>query len=358
MGMFAVARSKSESLPRVHASKRLPVLDGLRAMSIALVLLGHLNGTAGFLYTNLDRVVGDYANLGVIMFFVISGFLITTLLKEEYERFHNISLPLFYLRRILRLFPALLIFLLSLAALQQMGAIHLNAADWISAISYTVNFHRYNPWHIGHLWSLSVEEQFYLLWPAIMAVTGCRRAPWIVGCVLLLSPAARFLSLHHAPLSIFPCVADSLAAGCLLALLGDRMLRYPGYLRVLKWQYFLPASIALLFFCNWSRQYLFGIVAGLTTINLVIAMIVHRCIVIESSCPRFLSTPGITTIGVLSYSLYLWQQIFLNRNSDWPVCRFPANIVLAFIAATLSYLLVERPFNKLRGQLRRNQLRS
>ncbi len=82
----------------------MPALDGLRALSIALVLLGHTSGTRGFPDTHFARYIGDYANLGVIVFFVISGYLITTLLLEELDRYGTISLRLFYARRALRLF--------------------------------------------------------------------------------------------------------------------------------------------------------------------------------------------------------------------------------------------------------------
>jgi peptidoglycan/LPS O-acetylase OafA/YrhL len=332
----------------------MPALDGLRAISIALVLLGHLSGTRGFPKLDLARYVGDYANLGVTMFFVISGYLISTLLVEESQRFGNISLRLFYTRRVLRLFPAFLLFALFLVIVQQAGWIRLNPGDLTAALTYTVNFRSHSSWYIGHLWSLSVEEQFYLLWPALLAIAGCQRSGKIAVGVLLLSPAARLgAMLLHLPGAIFPCVADSLACGCLLALCGDRLLRQPGYRRLIAWKYFLPVAVTVIFGCNWTRQYVIGVALGVSVINLVFAVLIHRCVVFQSATTRFLTLPPLVGVGVLSYSLYLWQQFFLNQHSSWAVCQFPTNLFLAIGAATASYYCVERPLNELRRKLRR-----
>ena len=148
------------------------MLDGLRAISITLVLLGNLSGTRGFPRINLARYIGDYANLGVTMFFVISGYLITTLLVEEMKEFGNISLRLFYARCAVRLFPEFLVLLLFLVSLQWARVIRLNPDELISALPYTVNFRPHVSWYVGHLSSLSVEEQFYLLWPAVASVVN------------------------------------------------------------------------------------------------------------------------------------------------------------------------------------------
>src|SRR5215510_1136627 len=149
---------------------RIPSLDGLRAISITLVLLSHLLGTAGFF---LPLGIIQYialGDLGVRVFFVISGFLITNLLLSE-------------------------------------------AAA--------------NSWYVGHTWSLSVEEQFYLLWPALLVVLGGRRAFWAAALFVLAAPLIR-LGLWDLTVSArdgvgdrFETVADAIAVGCLLA--GARM---------------------------------------------------------------------------------------------------------------------------------------
>ena len=334
----------------------MPALDGLRALSIAFVLLGHVSGTHGGPKLELERVMGDYANLGVVMFFVISGFLITGLLLDEHKRFGSISLRLFYARRVLRLFPAFLLFIVFLFTMQRLGWIRLNPGDYLSALTYTVNFRQSSSWFIGHLWSLSVEEQFYLLWPAVLVVAGTDRARWVACGVILVSPLARLLAVeHHLPGSIFPCVADSLACGCLLALCGDQLCAQKWYMRLIARPYFVPVAVILILACSRMRVFLIGIVFGICVINLLMAMIVHRCVAMTSTMSRILSTSPLVAVGVLSYSLYLWQQFFLNRNSSWVICSFPMNILMVFLVACVSYFVVERPLNGLRRKLRRRK---
>jgi peptidoglycan/LPS O-acetylase OafA/YrhL len=355
--MLATAKSSPGSTTdAVQPGKRMRALDGLRAISIGAVLLGHLSGTRGFPNLQIEPFIGDYANLGVVMFFVISGFLITTLLVEEYQQFESISLRLFYARRVLRLFPAFLMYVLFLVTMQRLGTIRLNPGDLLAAMTYTVNFRRGNSWYIGHLWSLSVEEQFYLLWPAALVVTGCRRAIWVAGAMMLISPVARLLAVqHNVPSSIFPCVADSLACGCLLALLGDRLRLQAWYTRLIASPYFVPVAVVLILLCSRLRVYLIGIVFGVCVINILMSAIVHRCILTRSKMSDFLAAPVLVGVGVLSYSLYLWQQLFLNRSASWAICQFPLNLALAMLAASASYYLVERPLNRLRRKFRRER---
>jgi peptidoglycan/LPS O-acetylase OafA/YrhL len=111
----------------------LPSLDGLRAISIALVLLGHLSGTRGFV--KVDPGIGDYAHLGVVVFFVISGFLITRLMILERKREGRVSLNLFYARRALRLFPAAYTFIACVCLLWWAGIVHMQARDIWHAVN-------------------------------------------------------------------------------------------------------------------------------------------------------------------------------------------------------------------------------
>jgi len=141
-------------------------------VSIALVVLGHLCGTSGF------ALPGSFANtlalgeLGVGVFFVISGFLITKLLLEEAEGTGRISLLRFYLRRTFRIFPPYYAFILVLIVLDAARWITLSSGDLVHTLTYTANYHAGRSWNVGHAWSLSVEEQFYLLWPAVLLVLG------------------------------------------------------------------------------------------------------------------------------------------------------------------------------------------
>jgi peptidoglycan/LPS O-acetylase OafA/YrhL len=204
-------------------SSRIPSLDGLRACSIMLVLLGHLNGTLRYPFAELVRHFGDVANLGVRVFFVISGFLITHLLLEEWDKTNSISLRGFYIRRVFRIFPAFYTFVAAVALLTLAGIIVVPWVDLGFAATYTINFVERKPWHVGHLWSLAVEEQFYLLWPLCLAALTIGRARRIAVGAIALAPLLRigvwYLLPEYRPLisKAFPTICDTIATGCMLA---------------------------------------------------------------------------------------------------------------------------------------------
>ena len=162
--------------------RRIPALDGLRAASIALVLLAYLSGTRHFLAMSVLSRCGDIGNLGVSVFFVISGYLITTLLLRDHATNGQIDLLGFDRCRAWRILPAAGTYLLVLAvAAVTTGSSHLSSADWLHALTFTMNYHHDRAWSVGHLWSLSVEEQFYCWWPAAMRVLGSRRSLKLAG---------------------------------------------------------------------------------------------------------------------------------------------------------------------------------
>src|SRR5580658_6434140 len=197
---------------------RIPSLDGLRAISISLVAVGHW---AELRYHS--GVAGAFANLGVRIFFVISGYLITTLLLKEYGRTSTIGLREFYVRRAYRILPAAIVFMVPVFVIfwHELRWYHMAAAAL-----YLANFDFSHPWFLGHLWSLSVEEQFYFLWPGVLKKWHRHRVAILLG-VVAFAPAYRvachFLGLHGRADETFPAVADILAIGCLLAIFAARL---------------------------------------------------------------------------------------------------------------------------------------
>jgi peptidoglycan/LPS O-acetylase OafA/YrhL len=333
----------------------LPSLDGLRALSICLVLLGHLSGTRGFVRLNLG--IGDYAHLGVVVFFVISGFLITRLMISEHAKKGCVSLKLFYARRALRLFPAAYALLACICILWWAGIVQLHASDIWHAATYTMNYLPGRSWQIGHLWSLSVEEQFYLIWPCTFVLLGSRRAGWAAAGVVLLGPVARscdWLFLRGTPyygLEMFPMVADSLAMGCLLAKIGGWLEGKFWYLRLFQPGYSF-GLLVLILLLNRYMGYTLVSVFGTSIINLSLAVLVHRSVYCSGDWfGRMINWRPVAFVGVLSYSLYLWQQLFLNRNSSAWSNTFPQNLCFAVAAALGSYFLLEKPLLKLRHRL-------
>jgi peptidoglycan/LPS O-acetylase OafA/YrhL len=336
----------------------MPSLDGLRAISIALVLIGHLDGTRNVGHLSVIYIFGNLAHFGVTVFFVISGFLITSLLIKEDEQTGAVSLKGFYLRRSLRIFPAAFAYIALIAVLTATRAISVSRTDLVCAATYTVNYLVHPSWYIGHLWSLSVEEQFYLIWAFAFATLSPRRAGLFAAAGIAVGPAFRcldWLVLRHTVyygLPMFPMVADTLAAGCLLAASRDWLERQSWYLVLFrpKWSLLI---LALILGTNRYMRYTIVLVFGTALINILLAVLIHRSVYCwRDGFGKFLNWRPVAFIGVMSYSLYLWQQLFLNRGSSaWPAA-FPQNIVFAFAAALASYFLLEKPLMRLRSRLR------
>jgi len=335
---------------------RIPTLDGMRAISIALVLLGHLAGTKNF--PQLLVPLGDFASFGVRIFFVISGFLITDLLLREQAGRGGISLRRFYLRRVFRIFPAAYVFIAVIALCGSVfSLIRLNPHDLLFAATYSTNFNLHRSWYVGHLWSLSVEEQFYLLWPAVLALLGVTRGLKVATMVIVVSPIIRILVWYLAPGwrggidEIFPTIADPLAVGCYLAIQRSWLWEQRWYRRVLESPWMLAVPLVALA-ANVTRGHpRFSFVIAEPIMNFGIAMTLDYCMRHGTSAVgRFLDWRPMAFVGVLSYSLYLWQQPFLNRDGSalWNV--FPVNLALAFLFALASYTLVERPFLRLKDR--------
>ncbi|MDB6072774.1 MAG: putative acyltransferase, partial [Verrucomicrobiaceae bacterium] len=231
---------ETEGRPLFQWRARLPSLDGWRAISLVLVLGSHTAITAGTppLAAKVLNRVFDGA-LGVRFFFVISGFLITWLMMVENQRTGTVSLRHFYVRRALRILPVYLVFLGVLAGLQWCTPLHQSAALWVGNLTFTTNF-LYEPGMNGHqsahLWSLAVEEQFYLLWPvAFLWLRGkepLKVACWLVGGAVAVVLLNRWLERLPEVMSTglgrlfqewsFFNSVDSLAMGCAAALLLGR----------------------------------------------------------------------------------------------------------------------------------------
>ena len=346
--------------------RRIPSLDGFRAISILMVLYGHLMGTRGFPSATvgvIGRWLGDLGHLGVLVFFVISGFLITTLLMVEREKTGTISLAQFYLRRVLRIFPAFYALLLALLVATVLGWMQLSWRDFAFATTYAVNYYPDHPWQIGHLWSLSIEEQFYLLWPLALLVLRGRCALILAIAAIFAAPVLRALIRAYAfridpqtplaDMSIFPAMFDYIATGCVLALLRPWLLAQAWYLRLTATRWLL-VLVPLIFLINRFDGYTLVMLLGSPVLNVSVALLIDACARHDRTwVGRFLNWKPLVFLGVLSYSLYLWQQPFLNRQSDAWVNAFPQNLVFAVGAALLSYFVVERAFLGFRRRLRR-----
>lgn len=350
----AMLSLKLSPMPPLASTKlltkgRIPSLDGMRGICILLVLVSHTVGSSNF---TRFYFVGGLAAIGLVVFFVLSGFLITTVLMREQDRTGAISLKNFYIRRFLRIFPVAYFYIGVVALLSFAGIIGLRPHDLAFAFSYLMDFHHDRAWYVGHLWYLTVEEQFYLLWPAAVTILGFRRSLFLAVAGLALIPFSRIAILHFFPtlaqsLSV-PDGAASILTGCLLALSFQWMTRkrvFTSHLFSLA----LLAAVALRLY-TWNYGYS---VPGLSyVINILIALAVFRCIAVpDDRLGSILNSKALMFVGGLSYSIYVWQQLFLPPTP--PGSSFPRNCLAALAAALCSYYLIERPCLNLKTRLTR-----
>ena len=306
----------------------IPSLDGLRAIAVALVVASHLHA--------LPSTMGL---LGVRVFFVISGYLITRLLTKELDRSGTISLSRFYFRRTLRIFPAYYAMLAVAYVLGAHGFLETQGAHWGWLVSYTSNLGPTQPNDVGHAWSLGVEEQFYLVWPAVLLVAGKRRGLTIALGAIITMIAVRlaWFALFHDGRPVFATPDDFLAAGCALSLIRARNCRW----RLAPWLVPAIVAYALAFSMSTRWRFAFDMTLGQPLTAIAIAVVVAWCI---TTAPRWLNGRVVRAIGVGSYSLYLYQELWLHV--AWPLA-----LLGMAVSAAASYYLIERPGLRLRERL-------
>jgi peptidoglycan/LPS O-acetylase OafA/YrhL len=341
-------------------SHRIPSLDGLRAVSIAIVLAAHAAETQNLRFEPYSHALYAFGAFGVKVFFVISGFLITTLLLNEERKRGRISLGMFYFRRTFRIWPVAYAFILVIALMSAFGLTQIPKHNLIYALTFTMNHVRNGAWVTGHLWSLAVEEQFYLVWPLVFLLTGYRAR--VIACmsIVIAAPLLRIGTLIYAP-DIYQAMessllylGDAIAIGCLLALLAGQLSKGERAKRFFesRWFFLVPimavAMYATLQSSLWPK---FHLAIGNTISLLCIAATIWRVICWQDWATRILNSRVFVFVGILSYSLYVWQQIFLDETGRFWINRFPQNLVLAFLAAIFSYYVVETPFLRLRERL-------
>jgi peptidoglycan/LPS O-acetylase OafA/YrhL len=322
-----------------RGQRRIPSLDGLRGISIWAVILAH--SADHFLFSrihshHLRTVLSNSANLGVTIFFVISGFLITSLLLAERTRTSRIDIKRFYKKRVIRIIPAFVLFTGTILLLCKVSPQQI-----VYALTFTTSFffwQAYQP--LQHLWSLSVEEQFYLAWPLIFARGSgdAKRWCWLV---LVACPVIRAIFVHQGLTNLdHAAVLDSIAAGCLLAFYRQQIQRA---ISRVTGSGILFAALCLMMpvlslVMNKVESFSWMLVPLTTIVPLFVAVVIGAAIQRKDA---FLNKGPLVWSGLMSYSLYLWQQPFLVMNG--PLNYFVVRLGLTFAAAYCSYRWVEQP---------------
>jgi len=299
--------------------------------------------------------------MGVTAFFVISGFLITTLLLEERRETGAIDLRAFYLRRTFRILPAYWVYLGVVAVLAAAGIVIASFGGFAHALSFTTDYVNPDSWVLNHTWSLSVEEQFYLLWPAALIALSAVGARRTALCLVFAAPLLRVVSYFGAP-HLRPSMTamlhfrmDALMVGCWVAL--ERAERPAS--RVLA---FLARPATAVFggaYCLVLASVVRWVGGGLVTVAICHSLeALSACAVLvwairhpASRAGRFLNWAPLARLGAISYSLYLWHYlVFLTVprycfHGNTPLWMYLAILFdVAVSVAALSYFFVELPF--------------
>ncbi len=342
-----------------------------------MVVGSHSLYTSGF-PTKLDslfRWTFD-GNLGVRCFFLISGFLITWLMIVEQDQAGRVNLWHFYARRALRILPVYFGFLLVVALIERFTPYDLSRIAWIGNLTFTRDFVG-SDFTTDHLWSLSVEEQFYFLWPTIFVAFGvaANSKGWrMLALPVLLAPLSRAIGRRPDLPIIGPIFAgysflsyfDSLAVGCACAILLSRHRDLLGNRLKNNRHIALAVGVILVGVVHILNQispklFLLRVVIfslGSTAQAFGMAILVLQSVVMpEWGLFRALNWWWVRRIGVLSYSIYIWQQLFCTKPEVFGLgtvwwMSFPGWLVPVFVVSFISYYGFERPFLRLRARFR------
>jgi peptidoglycan/LPS O-acetylase OafA/YrhL len=329
----------------------IPILDGWRGVAILLVLLFHgmyNSRLAGHPWLSaLGHIAGRTGALGVLVFFCISGYLITQRLILESRLLGMFSLRSFYIKRAFRILPPLAAYLIVALALYLCGVITLRSGDW-SALVFLSNYHN-GSWYTSHFWSLSVEEHFYLFWPICAVAIGWRWTMWVgvvlIGAVAVWRPwrllhdvTSQARTLQHTDMRI-----DYILMGAVVALATEF---YPWTITILK-RLGRSSGLTVLFLLLLASTRSTSLDMR-TVQGVLLTLIVCASTVANAHLPRLMLTNRpVLFLGKVSYSLYVWQQLFLGRTGstfwDSPY-TLPAKYAVALLTAWASYRFVEKPF--------------
>jgi|SRR5471032_139862 len=333
---------------------RMQSLDGLRAISILLVVTSH---------AWLGHVIPG--GLGVTIFFFISGFIITRVLLAEYEANGKISIQKFYFRRFFRLMPALLVYLLLALLMMSLTGQPLKLIDFAAVLFYFSNYYQVfvgfahetltSPLRIT--WSLAIEEHYYFVYPALFALMVGRWRAFlaaIAACVIAVL-CWRLYLVADLGISDFTLSriymgtdtrVDSIFYGAGLALLCVHSRRAQESLMRAGpfW-----AGMALLLSTLLVRSDVFRETIRYSLQGVALLLLFNRLLFVDGVFCRLLSTPLMSYIGRISYSLYLYHWLVLGLVAMWmPEYRLPAKwavfLPLSFLCAHLSYTYIEKPF--------------
>lgn len=350
------------SFNRNSNSPYIKGFDGLRAISIICVILSHLGYyDSGIAYFSLHRHYYLFSGAsGVMIFFTISGFLITTLLIREKVRTGTIHIKHFLIRRFLRLFPALFIFYILLIILMLFHFIDENYTAIFLSFFYCYNYVFFTHYtnELAHTWSLSVEEQFYLLWPFVLRFILQIKQLILISLLIILACLFVFhfkeINLHvfgkDYILTHYSKVERWFIPACLPIMMGSIIgllfYKYNTFIfqkfHLNKW---IPLFCIIIYtfesyfpFWNPTLSFLFmPFSIGTFLVWIVVNQQAHLVTLLEWKPLAF--------VGKISYGIYVFQGLFLTTGpaGTLAIQKFPLNLILTLLVALLSYYFIEKP---------------
>lgn len=326
-----------------------------------MVLICHgfamIQGPLGFFPSEFWRAITVKGSLGVQLFFGISGFLICSRLLDEEKNGGTINLKSFYIRRAFRILPPYLVNLIAIWFLASASLIAMTEREWWSSLFFVRN---YVPieidtgWYTGHFWSLMVEEHFYLVAPTLLLlIPTSRRLTLFLGICAAISLWRTFeirnqiFASFLEPNQIFTgrsdIAIDSLFWGAVGAL---AVRRYESrIISLIRGNWVTPALISVFVVTEMIRLPQGGLIQGLLVVSILVSTILNP----NTPIGKFLEIGWLRWIGRMSYSLYIWNNLFLIPDSIIPIAPLsylqypPINFVCVFAVATVSYYFIEKP---------------
>ncbi|MBT2552814.1 acyltransferase [Arthrobacter sp. ISL-5] len=334
----------------VH-SRRIQGLDTIRGFAILLVLLRHA----------WPETFGLAGIVGVVVFFALSGYLITGLLERDIRDFDKVRYQRFYVHRLLRLMPALTFMLVGFAVIEGLwnllGDRHLIGQSIIVGLTYTMNVPGidHGSGALSHLWTLATEEQFYLLWPIALAL-GIRRAKAdLMTCISILAAlgicAASIVVVSPETYKIYSLPTSWVAAMLIGALARLREVQVGAFLTGKTSRTFAIVAVAILSVLSFAPE-----AKDWPGTYLALGPLIALCsVAIIFECKSWVRLPSaflkpLHWLGTVSYAAYLWNYPIANWFGERPLSFFQgsASIVATLLAATISWYVIERPASLLR----------
>ena len=329
---------------------QIPALNGIRAFAVFLVVFCH----AGMPFLP--------AGLGVTLFFVLSGFLITLLLIREQREHQGINVKAFYVRRTLRIFPAYFAFVAASFIADRLTGTYWSDGQLFSALTYTHNYYNAINDHpsisTAHAWSLSIEEQFYLIWPFLfLALSNKDRSPtrFIAWTVLVIMGwrSFSFLYIFNTPswaYNAFDSRADSLLIGCAFAYLVTNNNPLTSYL-VSKTAWWHPFIIIVMAYYS-NDEKLWHYTLGFTFESVLCGIFIFQMIALIRTHPwKWLEYRWVCWLGLISYPMYLYHILatrIAHKLVDGHIETLVLVVLLTIVLAACSYYILEIPFLRLK----------